>query len=255
MADLERALFPASLPPVPPEGYQRLYFGAEFCCWCFPAKEKLHEALSWSRSVGWRFTLVTPVLAESERQQLQPLLQEFVPLLDANTDEVVISDWGALELVRSANPAVTVALGRALSGQKRGPRILDMQLSPGERDYFRKGSWYGESAGSLLAQQGIRRVELDNLLQGVAALPPGLQGSLHLPYAMVTSSRNCPHRPPGVSGPCPAPCGEVLTLRPADTKVPLLQAGNTQFLENPSVPGDLEQLGIDRLVHHPQLPR
>jgi len=147
-----------------------------------------------------------------------------------------------------------VILGRTLSGQKRGPQVLDLDLAEGSLDYFRQGSWYAAEALALLREEGIARVELDNLLQGVAPLPPGLGGSLHIPYAMVTSSRNCPFRQGSGAEGCAAACGEVFTLVSAESRVPLLQRGNTQFLRHDHLPVNLSALGIDRVVEHPALP-
>ncbi len=161
---------------------------------------------------------------------------------------MLISDWGTLELVRQVREDLEVILGRALSGQKRGPRILAMDLSPQQHDYFQRGSWHNQEAVSLLAEQGIKRVEQDNLLQGLAPIANGLTASLHIPYAMVTSSRNCPFRESTKFGPCPAPCGEIFTLKSAETDALLYQDGNTQFLQNQKIPDNLPELGIDRLV-------
>lgn len=254
MAEPERALCLPSLPQTPPDGYERLYFGAEFCPWRLPSVADLSEALEWARRVGWHFTLVTPVLIEPARDRLQTALNSLLPALESG-DEVLISDWGTLALVRERAPEITVIVGRALSGQKRGPRILDLELSDAQRRYFQAGSWSNRSTVELLGEQGLYRVELDNLLQGLAPLPQGLTGSLHWPYAMVTSSRNCPFRTVAEPAPCPAPCGEVFSLETDQTRISLYQAGNTQFLKHDTLPGDLPDLGITRLVHHPNVPR
>lgn len=254
MADPHRALFLHTLPDTLPSGLARLYAGAEFCPWRLPPLAELRRLFAWSRTRGLPFTLVTPVLIEPLRAPFAELLAALLPEFGAD-DEVVISDWGALAPVRAASATVTVVLGRVLSGQKRDARILALELTAAEREHFRQGSWYSAPAVDLLLEQGIRRVELDNLVQGVAPLPAPLRGSLHHPFAMVASSRNCPWRRPGSAAPCPAPCGAVMTLRPADGTAPLLQAGNTQFLRHDRLPADLPALGIDRLVEHRELPR
>lgn len=251
VAEPEYACFLNQLPAQPPAGYSRLYFGAEFCFWRLPPFEKILAARAWALAAGWSFTLVTPVLSEDERSRLAKLLQKTLPAFDGG-DEVLISDWGALDLVRAVRDDLTIILGRALSGQKRGPRILDMALTSEQRDYFQKGSWHNHGAVELLVEKGVKRVEQDNLLQGLAPLPDGLNGSLHSPYAMVTSSRNCPFRPSGESGPCPVYCGEVFTLQSTETQTLLYQDGNSQFLNNETLPENLEELGIDRIVKHPQ---
>lgn len=250
---MERALFLNRLVTPLPEGFQRLYFGAEFCPWAFPRLETIGEALSASRAAGWSFTLATPVLAESVLPQIRRILVEIAPLLRPG-DEILVSDLGAVALAREAAPDIPLILGRVLSGQKRGPQILDLELSADAMRYFRQGSWYGGETVALLGEIGVRRVELDNLLQGFDPLPAPLAGSLHLPYAMVTSSRNCPWRPAGSPG-CDSGCGEVFTLREAGSAILLYQGGNTQFLHNDTLPPDPRKLGIDRLVFHPRLPR
>mgnify|MGYP001483021243 CR=1 FL=1 len=251
MAELERALFRGTLPQTPPADFTRLYFGAEFCFWRLPAQKEILQALSWARQSGWDFTLVTPVLGEAEMLLLDRLLAPVLPELAAG-DEVLISDWGALEVVRSHRDDLPVILGRALSGQKRGPRILGMELTTEQEDYFSQGSWYNRFAVEILTEQRIVRVEQDNLLQGLAPLPEPLTGSLHWPSAMVTSSRNCPFRDVEQNHPCPAPCGELFSLQADDTDIMLYQDGNTQFLCNEQLPENLPALRIDRLVWHPE---
>ena len=250
MADLERAFFLNDLSAELPEGCSRIYFGAEFCFWRMPSVEKILTAIKLARENSIALTLVTPVIGEEERRRLARILAEVLPGL-SSCDEVLISDWGTLELVREIRSAIEVIVGRALSGQKRGPRILDLDLTPEQMDYFRRGSWHNRESVAMLLEQKITRVEQDNLLQGLAPLPQGLKSSLHVPYAMVTSSRNCPFRKPGHAGPCDASCGEVFTLRSDEVDTILYQDGNTQFLFNEKIPESLEELAVDRIVVHP----
>jgi len=252
VAELEQAAFLYDLPEEPPTGFSRLYYGAEFCFWRLSSIEKTQASRAWARRADWTYTLVTPVLGEAERRQLDVFFKAVLPELNAG-DEVLISDWGALELVRSVRNDLKVILGRALSGQKRGPRILAMNLGDEQSEYFRRGSWHNRDAVALLVEKGVTRIEQDNLLQGLAPLPQPLEGSLHLPYAMVTSSRNCPFRTSPELGPCAATCGEIFTLKTEETETLLYQDGNTQFLHNETLPKDLSTLGINRIVTHPEL--
>lgn len=250
---LERAVFLHRLNGPLPSGYSRLYFGSEFCAWAFPPLTEVRQALRSSREEGWAFTLALPVLPERFLPRLRQVLQELLPLFLPG-DEVMISDLGEISPVRDISTAATITVGRALSGQKRGPQIHGMSLGEAQLAYFRQGSWYAAEGVAFLQEHGIARVEIDNLLQGIEPLPCGVSGSLHTPFAMVTSSRNCPFRKPGSPG-CDVSCGEVFTLSSPDTPVPLLQGGNTQFLRNESLPENLPNIGIDRVVWHPVLPR
>lgn len=250
---MEQAFFLNRLREPLPDGYSRLYFGAEFCPWMFPSHEALVRALEAARLRGWSFTLATPIIIEPFLSRLRRALAEFLPLL-AEGDEVLVSDFGAIGLVREIAPSLPVILGRVLSGQKRGPRILDLDPGYAQRAYFRRCSWHATESVRLLAESGLMRLELDNLLQGLAPLPAGLAGSLHYPFLMVASSRNCPYRR-GIGGEgCEAVCGEAFTLTADQCGAPLLQGGNTQFLRNDNLPENPAALGVDRLVFHPHLP-
>ncbi len=251
---VERALCLSRWDDTLPDGCQRLYFGAEFCSWAMPSLAQIQAALAVTRTAGIPFTLLTPILREETLSELETLFSALKPLLRSD-DEVVISDFGALRVVREKLPQVEIVLGRALSGQKRGPRIENLDLSDEAREYFRQGSWYSCEAVKLLQEERIARVELDNLIQGLAPLPKELRGSLHVPYAMVTSSRNCPFHRDKSGQRCAVTCGEVFRLSTEQTTHPLYQAGNSQFLKLEQLPTDLPALGIDRVVEHLQLPR
>ena len=253
MADPERALFLHSLPNTLPEGITRIYAGAEFCPWRLPSLATLREMLAWSRARRCRFSLATPVLIEPRQEELRQLLFGILPEF-APGDELIISDWGTLEPARAARPDITIVVGRTLSAQKRDPRTIALDMAPAQAKHFRSSCWHTAPAVALLLELGIRRVELDNPLQGIEPLPAPLQGTLHIPYAMVASSRNCPFRAEGAATPCPQPCGEVFSLSHAESPRPLLQGGNTQFVHNERVPADLPTLGIDRVVAHQELP-
>lgn len=251
---MEHALFlpPGATPSL--TGVERLYLGAEFCSWRFPDLAEIRRGLQLARSAALPLTLVTPVFGEFFIDRLQTILAQILPDF-LPTDEVVISDWGAYQLIKKIAPQQEVVLGRALSGQKRGPQILDTTLSAAQLEYFQASRFYSSEARQLLAELGVRRIELDFPPQGIAAVPSPLQATLHTPFAMVTSSRNCPFRAGDGARGCPALCGEVFTLKSPQSPLPLLQGGNTQFVAIREIPDNLATLGIDRLVTHTVLPR
>ena len=251
---MEQALFlpPGETPDL--SGVDRLYLGAEFCPWTFPDLAETRRGMELAREAALPLTLVTPVFGEFFLAPLQTILAEVLPSF-LPADEIVISDWGAYPLIKKISPHQEVVVGRALSGQKRGPQILDFVLSSEQLEYFQTSRFHNSEAQQLLNELGVGRIELDSPPQGIAPLPPLLRGTLHTPFAMVTSSRNCPFRSGGGDRGCPARCGEVFTLNSPQSPLPLLQGGNTQFIEIGEIPDNLTALGIDRLVTHIVLPR
>ena len=145
MAKLEYASFLTVLPETSPAGSSRLYFGAEFCFWRLPSVEDILRARTWAREFGLDFTLVTPVLGEDERVRLNGRLEKILPELDPG-DATLISDWGALDLVRAVRDDLAIVLGPSPSGQKRGPRILGMSLPAYTPDSSKHASWPNHGA-------------------------------------------------------------------------------------------------------------
>jgi hypothetical protein len=235
-------------------GVERLYLGSEFCPWTFPDLDEIRRGMQLARNAGLPLTLVTPVFGEFFTDRLQSILTQILPDF-LPTDEIVISDWGAYLLIKKIAPQQEVVLGRALSGQKRGPQILDLPLSSEQLEYFQASRFYSSEARQLLNELGVRRIELDYPPQGISAIPAPLQATLHSPFAMVTSSRNCPFRAGDGARGCSARCGEVFTLKSPQNPLPLLQCGNTQFVAIREIPVNLVELGVDRLVTHVLLPR
>lgn len=237
-------------------GVERLYLGSEFCPWTFPDLAEIRRGIELARQAALPLTLVTPVFGEFFLAHLQGILTDLLPDFSA-ADEVVISDWGAYQLLREIAPEQEIVLGRALSGQKRGPQIIDLDLPVGQLEYFQESRFHSSEGRKLLADLTIKRVELDYPPQGIVAVSPPLRATLHTPFAMVTSSRNCPFRDGSGAHGCALRCGEIFTLKSPQSPLPLFQGGNTQFIELKGIPApdDLEALGVDRLVIHSTLPR
>ncbi|MFC1906696.1 hypothetical protein ACFLW8_01225, partial [Chloroflexota bacterium] len=157
-------------------------------------------------------------------------------------------------------------MGRLLHKMKRGPRLMTVisKLPPSTVEYFRGSNLTVPILGEFLNQYGVKRVELDNLLQGFDfSLDNTLRGSLYFPYAYVSTTRFC------LSGSCDVPGKEeVIGIFPCQREcqqytfymknevmpVMLIRKGNTIFFENDVLPEDMEGRGIDRVVTEPELP-
>lgn len=241
--------------------YNRLYFGNEFCQQLMPEEETLNEVLEFVLERGVGFSFVTPFLTNIGIRKVNPLLSLLRDKLPQA--EVVINDWGLLRIIKRAYPQFNLALGRLLTKQKRGPRILNLmgKVPKSMIEHFRMSSTDTNIFTNFLINQGIKRIELDNLLQGIERSSQ-IKASLYHPFAYVTTTRYCLSNPNTFNNgfqrainPCNFECQRYTSkLRHKSMPVDLLLKGNTQFFENKNIPTDLEKMNIDRLVYQPQIP-
>lgn len=253
--------------------FTRIYYGNEFCQNHIPTPGELSNVMK-SISLNKSFTLVTPYITQSYLNKLTEALEGLCSINPQN--EVVVNDWGVLYLVRKNFPSLNPVLGRLLNKSLRDPRAAKNQInniSGGENSY-RSSILAGPYIRKLLLNYGVKRVELDYLLQG---LDPGLgrlgcQLSLYLPYGCITTGRICFFGSWGLkagdkfktSNPyCSRACKNfylqmIDPSNPAYNNVPILQMGNAVFYE---ITGDLfkkslhqaKLLGISRIVYQPAI--
>lgn len=243
--------------------YSRLYFGAEFCQNLIPSAEDLNSAMEFISKNKMDFTFVTPFLTNEGIKIIKPLLKLVIKVKpDA---EIVVNDWGLLGLINREYPGLNLLLGRLLSKQKRGPQILNLMGKVPEDmiRHFRQSNVDSPVFSNFLVSKRIKRIELDNLLQGISRPLPSLKGSLYIPFAYITTTRIClfglrkdnADRISRVIAPCNKKCREgVFMLRHKKMPADLLLKGNTQFFKNEQLPDNLDDLNIDRIVYEPEIP-
>ena len=241
--------------------FDRLYYGCEFCERLIPEEARLEHALAFAAERGMEFTFVSPFVTDQGAAELKPRL---CWLADRRPHtEVVVNDWGVLHFVAEEGLALEPVLGRLLTKQKRGPRLMRVldQVPANMVDHFRRSNVDVPVLRDFLSSKGIRRVELDNLLQGIAR-DPAMPASLYYPYLYVSTTRlclsnSCDHRTRSLREifPCGKECQTyTFNLTHRDMPVKLLLRGNTQFYLNDQLPDNLDELGIDRLVFEPDIP-
>ena len=244
--------------------YSRLYFGIEFCERLIPSVEELSAAIKFSKNSGMKFTFVTPFVTDAGLALLEPLADHIREAGIMEETELVINDWGFLNLLDKKGWSGPLSLGRLLTKQKRGPRIMNIldKLPPAAIEHFKQSNVDVPSLAGFLKEKGIRRVELDNLLQGVSRPQASLKASLYYPYAYVTVTRYCAMIPSQEKKlnlrsilACSRDCqNHEFELSHKSMPVKLLLKGNTQFIKNDRLPQNLEKLNIDRLVFQLCLP-
>jgi len=235
--------------------FSRLYFGSETCETKLPTTAQLSTAKAFCKKPSLAFSLVTPFCTDAGIKKIQSLL----PLLSPE-DELIANDFGVLSLAQT-QPCQKVA-GRLLNKQFRDPRIAFFKNMPAElAEHFSQSQASSPNFQKLLTKFSVKRVELDNLLQGISSnfSNTAFKASLYHPIVFVSATRLCLLANAGkISSsnrvgifPCKQECNSFkfrLTNKPFPKQLLLL--GNALFFENSSLPTkkQLASQGIDRLV-------
>lgn len=244
-------------------GYDRLYFGVEFCEIKIPTPDEVVAALAFADGQGLEFTLVTPYVAD---RGLAAIQKAAGALPRDGRAEVVVNDYGALSLIRDIRPDLNPVFGRLLTKQKRGFGVSahqdDAPLALAA--HWRLANIDTPVLRSYLENLDISRVELDNLAGGFDSdlRGSGLKGSLYHPYGYVTTTRYCPWAFngtgwPNLRGVCGRSCLRGMIKKKGEVfSQALYLAGNAQFYETEALPAEKELLkkGINRIVHEPNIP-
>ncbi|MFC1631666.1 hypothetical protein ACFL2I_03835 [Candidatus Omnitrophota bacterium] len=267
--------------------YKRLYFGNEFCEKLIPQLNELKKAIRYCERNKLKFSLVTPYVTNRGIDNLDKL---FLWLQNNKMNcEIIINDYGVLDLINEEYQTLQPVLGRLLTKQKRDPRITNLtEVKPRKHKFFKMDGEYfivlAKKAPDALASffkdsnvnvpiiqsfvrsYGIARVEIDNLLQGINLRIPrdSLSVSLYVPYGYITTTRLCtadPFRNIEKFSCRISSCGKqcqryIIELRNKDMPKRIYKKGNTLFFKNRKVSShrELIKIGINRLVYQPEIP-
>ena len=247
------------------ENFTRLYFGTEFCERLIPTLPQVRKTLSFAEEKGLAFTLVTPYVTNQGLQKLEKVLAFLAE--QAPGVEVVFNDWGVFQFLKEAQLPVTPVLGRLLTKMKRGPRMMNIldKVPPETARYCRTTGLTVPEVRNFLKHNGIARIELDNLLQGIDLddTDDAIHKSLYMPFAFVSTSRFCltanceDEKKKDYVGvfPCNRECQKyTFTLINPVMTVPLLRKGNTIFFMNDAIPDIVARQQVDRIVVEPEIP-
>lgn len=289
--NMERAIFITKLSQLKyvNNGCSRLYYGHEFCQRLISPLNHLKRILSYIAEKRLNLSLVTPYVTNDGLKKLEVL---FELLKERNTScEVIINDWGVLNLVNRKYINLTPVLGRLLNKQKRGPRLVKLlkretrarllnypqnpkirsfviqKKLPMDLDPYYKGSNASSVPiiHSYLISQRIKRIELDNTAQGLfLELPKNeICASIYLPYVYISTTYFCPtagcdQRKKSLLKikPCNKECQRyIFKLRHKTMPKVIFLKGNTQFYKNSKLSVEqLKNLGVDRIVFEPEIP-
>lgn len=260
----------------------RLYFGSEFCQYRLPQEREMLQAYDYAVSNQLSFTLVTPYLPQAGLQKLKLLIKSLTSHMEelnppANPVEVVVNDWGTLHFLHREYPQFELVLGRLLNKMIRDPRVTHLyqsdQAPEPARQALQESSTTVGYFRQFVEQAGVKRIELDNMIQGLSSLDEWLPVSLHLGYGCVATGRSCLvgtlHKPKESKFKgdvrCKQQCRHYLAelvntnQRLGSLPTRMFQKGNSVFYvqeEDLLKQGLslLEQQEVNRLVYSPRIP-
>jgi hypothetical protein len=255
----------------------RIYFGNEFCENLIPALSSLKKTYSFAKSRHKEFTFVTPFVTNEGLKKLESL---FLFLNDQRNIEVVFNDWGVFKLIKDKFKNLEPVLGRLLTKQRRDPRMLKIfyekpkfieNFSIGKKkktiiipkkvpsalfEHYRASVINVPSFQKYLLSQGIKRVEIDNLVWKMNLRVNKKIGiSMYLPYGYIAVSRMCGKLTLTYSA-CRKECKKYfLQLENGTLPVPFYCIGNAIFYKS-KIPTNkyLKELGVNRIIYQSQLP-
>jgi hypothetical protein len=259
--------------------YHRIYFGPEFCQNLLPSKENLEKAIDFANKKALKFTFVTPFVTELGLYRLNGLFQFLKTRL--KDCEIVVNDWGVLEVLSKRYRTFNLSIGRLLNKQNRDPsmeRVLEKQIPSAARKkdgrifilvHIPPGKRYQEgirgcylnslSVQKFLSGHNIHRIELNNLIQGLNLDNIRLKVSLYTPFVNIATTRFCPMESRFQKiyriNVCKRECQKYYyRLKNKNLPLPLYKYGNTIFYKNPLKLKSIVQPVIDRIVFQPEPP-
>jgi hypothetical protein len=251
--------------------FTRIYFGAEFCQNLIPRPAEVKKIIRKIRKGGKNITFMTPFVTNDGLEKVNAVLEYLDK--DAAGCEVVFNDWGVFKIIRDNFRNIEPVMGRLLVKQQKDPMIgaeifnsrakskvfstygnsvcvsIRKTIPAAVRRYFRATSADNELTQRYLLDNGIKRMEMDNLPWGMKIKIRKQFGlSMHFPYGYITTTRLCGLLNLTYSK-CRKECKKYYLELKNYCSEPVYISGNTVFYKSkmPDI-SVLKKHNIDRIV-------
>jgi hypothetical protein len=257
---------------------ERIYFGTETCEYLIPGLEEVKEV--YSNSIKeYEFTFVTPYVGERGIEKLISIFN-FLNSQDNDEIEIVVNDFGVLQLLNTKFINLIPALGRLLIKFKRDPRFSVSgycakadnikninRVIRNQNEIIRDNSLSVKQYQEFLKKKGVKRIGIDAVPQGVnlsgGKKTWGFPVDLYWPWTYITSNRNCSiaaytqlgksFHPTEES--CLKQCKLYEFAFSSDKEMfSSVQRGNAIWMSSVSIDKDYFKKGFDRLIFQPYIP-
>jgi len=223
--------------------FNRIYVGSEFCERLFPSPKKLLRILRGAEELNLKTSLVTPaMLTETGAKQFQYI---FNKLRNKNRLEIIVNCWGMLELLRDYKNLEPV-FGRSLNKIKRDPRWR------GDSSALKQSSLSISSFTNLLKKYRVRKIELDNVPQGLIINSNGDELQYHLYFSKIPisfskicvfGSTNIKGRKFSIDSPCQKECQDYSIIYRDEAGKTTEHIGRAVYMENKN----LDKINLKRI--------
>ncbi|MBU0574521.1 MAG: hypothetical protein KKH83_08625 [Candidatus Margulisbacteria bacterium] len=171
----------------------RLYVGSESCENLMPSRETLAKYIRLGQERSVSICLVTPFMITPTGSARLSVLLGLMNDRAAKKSEVIINDWGALEMLQKY-PRLVPVIGRALNKMRRSVNPLaETKLLP-YRSLFGISILSNPAICKFLKEKKVKAFGYDNLWHGIAPSKSAchdLKTHLYFPLIPVSFTSNC----------------------------------------------------------------
>lgn len=226
--------------------YDRVYIGSEFCQNLLPEVNYLKQILN--QLSDKKISLITPIVNEVGLLKIGQILDFLTK--EVKSLEIIVNDFGVLNLVHHKYPFIVPVLGRIISQQ-----VVTLYPNSSVKD--------ANTIKTLCSKYNIDRIEIDTKGKNTSIEIPKsikkLKVSLYYPYLLVTTTNRCiiprlfdESYDVNKNYKCHQECLKIqkaITFSYPMIKEKIYLKGNTHFIRHKTLPKNIEKMNIDRIVY------
>lgn len=239
----------------------RIYIGNEFCHNLFPSINQLMDLLNKAKKEKLQITLAFTYMRECYINRINEILDKAAKWCDDEQTiiEIVINDWGMLELLKGKSKRFKISLGVLLNKRKKDPRYAYKKGYEENKGLMAENSLNSGFYQKFLRDNNIERYEYESCGYQIKVAEGA--HSLHLPFYQTNTSQYCTlyamctnmdRGKQKLVKECPKYCNEYVLTYPKHLK--MIGRYNSLFAFDDTLLRDFKALeyyinnGIDRIV-------
>lgn len=169
----------------------RIYVGNEFCHNLFPSEEVLMKIFNKAESENLNITLCFTYMRECYIEKTRQIIDKVYKWCSENKKsiEVVINDWGMVELFENKKNYISLSLGVLLNKRKKDPRYMYKKGYDENKELISENSLNSNIFSEFLNENNINRYEYES--NGYTMKIAEGKHSLQMPFYVTNTSQYC----------------------------------------------------------------